>query len=89
MVTTTLAGEQAVPVSEVLGLLPGDIPPPTLSTVYRWCDRGVGGVRLRSWRRGGRLFTSAEALGEFLAALNRVGADGPEAPRAKRPGEGA
>ena len=52
------------------------------STIYRWCRRGLHGVRLEYVRIGRRMATSAEALNRFFNALAR--ADG-EAPRHSQP----
>ncbi len=40
------------------------------STMYRWGTRGLRGHKLRIFRRGGRLFTTAAWLEEFLEKLN-------------------
>jgi hypothetical protein len=47
------------------------------STIFRWCRRGLSGVRLEYVRIGRRMATSAEALNRFFNAL--AAADG-EAP---------
>jgi len=39
---------------------------PHLSTALRWCQRGVGGVKLKSWKIGGRRMTTVEAVQEFV-----------------------
>lgn len=39
------------------------------STIRRWALRGVRGVRLRTYPRGGRRYTSARDVREFLDAL--------------------
>jgi Protein of unknown function (DUF1580) len=49
--------------------LPGS-PGPT--TVMRWADNGVRGVRLDSYRIGGRRYTTRSALRKFLDAINGV-----------------
>jgi hypothetical protein len=46
------------------------------STIWRWCTRGVRGVRLESIRVGGTTATSQEALARFLEAINKQ-ANGP------------
>lgn len=38
--------------------------------VWRWARRGVRGVKLETARIGGRVVTSREALGRFLAAID-------------------
>ncbi|MFT7464314.1 MAG: hypothetical protein ACI9EF_002667 [Pseudohongiellaceae bacterium] len=65
-----------VPLSEVADLLPRHRGRPIhISTVYRWVQQGVHGVRLSTARIGGRLYTSREALHQFMAQLS--GDDGP------------
>lgn len=44
------------------------------STLYRWCRRGIGGVRLEYVRIGRNIATTAEALDQFFKAL--AAADG-------------
>ena len=39
------------------------------STLWRWANRGVRGVRLEATPIGGTLYTSAEALQRFADAL--------------------
>jgi hypothetical protein len=56
------------------------------STLWRWGSRGVKRpdgtrVRLRTWRHGGRVVSSREALDEFMTALQEPSAATP-APRA-------
>jgi len=41
---------------------------PHKNTITRWADRGIGGVRLESWRCGGKRVTSVEALERFILA---------------------
>ncbi|MHB9081060.1 MAG: DUF1580 domain-containing protein [Pirellulaceae bacterium] len=41
---------------------------PHISTVWRWINRGVRGVKLETVMIGGRRFTSREALDRFYAA---------------------
>lgn len=36
-----------------------------VSTLYRWCSRGVRGVRLEHLKLGGRIVVSAQALQRF------------------------
>ena len=40
-----------------------------LSTVYRWKNRGLDGVRLETCYRAGRQYTSVEALRRFDEAV--------------------
>jgi hypothetical protein len=44
--------------------------PTAPSTIWRWVQKGVRGVRLESALVGGLRMTSAEALKRFFAALN-------------------
>lgn len=41
---------------------------PCLQTIYRWCERGVDGIKLERVRIGGRFVTSRQAVHRFLAA---------------------
>src|SRR5262245_65019394 len=54
--------------------------PVSPATLWRWAHRGVRGVRLETWRLGGRTVTSVEALRRFLVALSNP---------ARRAGSGA
>lgn len=51
-----------------------------VATVWRWCTRGVRGVKLESLAVGGRRYTSAEAFERFLAATNPESTSTPPAP---------
>lgn len=57
--------ETLVPIGAVPGLVPGRRV--NLSTVWRWCLKGVRGRRLESVAVGGRRYTSREALTRFFA----------------------
>ncbi|QDT74466.1 DUF1580 domain-containing protein [Lacipirellula limnantheis] len=39
-----------------------------VSTVWRWCTRGIRRIRLESMNVGGRRYTSMEAFERFVAA---------------------
>ena len=41
-----------------------------VSTVHRWRQNGVGGVKLSCVKIGGRWFAAREAVSAFLAELN-------------------
>ncbi|WP_442485133.1 DUF1580 domain-containing protein [Aeoliella sp. SH292] len=43
-----------------------------VSTVWRWAQRGVRGVRLETLCIGGRRFTTNEAWGRFVDLTTRV-----------------
>jgi hypothetical protein len=65
-----LLKETLLPLHDVAGLVPPGRGRRThVSTVHRWVQRGVGGVRLEAIRVGGRWLSSREALGRFVAAL--------------------
>lgn len=40
------------------------------STVYRWVSRGIRGIRLKSYRLGGKQYTTKEALQRWVAATS-------------------
>lgn len=44
---------------------------PSLSTVFRWLNKGTRGVKLESVRIGGRRYTTAEAIDRFIDAQQR------------------
>ena len=44
---------------------------PDKTTIYRWCLRGVGGVKLESVRLGNRILTSRQAITRFIEARSR------------------
>lgn len=41
---------------------------PNKATLYRWCLRGVAGVKLEHIRLGDRILTSRQALTRFISA---------------------
>jgi hypothetical protein len=48
--------------------------PINVSTIFRWINPGVRGVRLEVVRIGGSVYTSREALKRFAEALTSLGA---------------
>ncbi len=54
------------------------------STVFRWCRRGLRGVRLEYVRIGRRMATSKEALDRFFNALAAADGEPPEPRRAPK-----
>ncbi len=42
---------------------------PHTSTIWRWCRRGIRGVRLEYAKVGGRIVTTSRCLNEFAARL--------------------
>lgn len=71
------ANETPISLAKAARTLPGG--PVHISTLYRWQNKGVGGVRLRTFKRGGGRYTYPSWLEEFFAALTAV-ADGAPAP---------
>jgi hypothetical protein len=61
----SLISEKLISFREAVKVLP-DRPHP--STMWRWCLRGVRGIRLESWVVGGRRYTTADAIARFIAA---------------------
>jgi len=55
--------ESPLKINEALDLVPGR---PHLSTLWRWCHRGVRGIKLETVLIGGTRFTSREALQRFF-----------------------
>ena len=68
-----LSQEELLSLSEACSSLPRiDGKSPHSSTVWRWCRKGVRGVRLEYVRLGHRICTSREALNRFANALARA-----------------
>jgi uncharacterized protein DUF1580 len=53
---------------------------PHVSTLFRWAERGIKGVRLETIRIGGRVCTSREALHRFFERLSADDTDSLPAP---------
>lgn len=64
-----LFNERLLTLRQAAEALPGR---PDISTVWRWCLHGVGPQRrrLETIKRGGRRFTSLEALERFVADVS-------------------
>jgi hypothetical protein len=58
-----VGNEQIVTFAEAARSLPGR---PNITTLWRWRNRGVRGVKLEVACVGGRTYTSREALARFL-----------------------
>jgi hypothetical protein len=43
-----------------------------VSTVRRWCSRGIKGVYLEHFMEGGRIYTTEEAVARFLERCNNA-----------------
>lgn len=61
--------ESAVALVRVPEIVPGR---PDVRTVRRWAVRGVRGVTLETFCRGGRRWTSKEALDRFFEAIGEA-----------------
>ena len=58
-----VASERMIPLSDAPRISPGR---PHVSTVIRWSQRGVRGVKLETILCGGKRYTSHEALQRFF-----------------------
>jgi len=65
-----LSTEHLLSLPEAASRLPGR---PHISTLHRWRQRGVRGVKLETLLLGGRRYTSREALKRFAAATTAAG----------------
>ena len=67
-----IGNEELIPIREV----PAKLPPRVngkqvhVTTVYRWINHGVRGVKLESLKVGGTTYTSTEALQRFAEGLS-------------------
>lgn len=57
--------EALVSIREAPRHIPGT---PHIATIFRWATRGVRGQQLETIVRGGRRYTSLEAIGRFIEA---------------------
>lgn len=81
------SAEDAFPLSHALKLLPKTRRgrSPHVSTIFRWAQRGLKGVRLETISIGGVRCTTREALQRFFARLTENGnhcGDGEARPQA-------
>jgi len=67
-----IASSEYMTLTQAAKLIPGR---PHLSTVHRWGQHGVKGVKLETLRAGSRVFTTREAVETFLAELNTTDDD--------------
>ena len=78
--------EELLSLAEASRLLPNR---PHVSTLWRWCRRGVKGVRLQTVIVGGRRYTTAAFLSDFVAQLRTLGRKccdrSPVTPTSRRP----
>jgi hypothetical protein len=62
--------EQLFPLTDALQFVPRPKGrTPNLSTLYRWSQRGIKGVRLETVQVGGTRCTTREALGRFFGRV--------------------
>ncbi|HEX5105013.1 MAG TPA: DUF1580 domain-containing protein [Pirellulaceae bacterium] len=47
-------------------------PPPSPATLHRWRLRGLRGVRLETFLRGGRRFTTRDAVENFFERITAI-----------------
>jgi Protein of unknown function (DUF1580) len=64
----TKRSPKLIALADVPKLLPR---PVHVGSVQRWARRGIDGRKLRSIRIGGRAFTTAKCVSDFLRAINR------------------
>ncbi len=66
--------EELIPLAEVPRRLPKRFgrKPPSVNCVYRWCQRGVSGIRLEFVRYGGTRCTSLLAIQRWFERLAAV-----------------
>lgn len=56
-----------------------------ISTLWRWCRKGINGVRLDYIRMGRNIATSSEAIGRFFEALAQADKPLADAPVQEKP----
>jgi hypothetical protein len=71
-----IGNEELIPIRQVPSKLPARANGKQVhvTTVYRWINNGVRGVKLESLKVGGTTYTSAEALQRFAEALSHPAA---------------
>lgn len=67
--------ETLLTLDEAAHSLPGNLAP---STAWRWCRKGIRGIRLESVVIGGKRYTSTAALARFAEALTAAAERRPE-----------
>jgi hypothetical protein len=77
-----LLEEEGLTLAEAAALLPGRKPGKRLyvNTVWRWCVKGLRGVRLRSVLVGGQRLTTRRWLQEFIQAMSEARDPGGSSP---------
>lgn len=56
--------EKFLPLSAAARRVLSKVPSPP--TLWRWRNRGVGGIKLQSWFVGGRVYTTEPAFRDFI-----------------------
>lgn len=69
--------DEIIPLDELLDELPD---PPARTTRWRWCESGIGGVRLETVKIGRRRYTSRAAFQRFVNTLSGANAGEMPAP---------
>jgi hypothetical protein len=59
----------AISLAAASRLVPIDGKPPSPVTLWRYARRGKFGIKLKSWKRGRQIVTTAEAVREFERAV--------------------
>jgi hypothetical protein len=77
-----LLEKEGLTMTEAAALLPGRKPGKRLyvNTVWRWCRKGLRGVRLRSVLVGGQRLTTRQWLQEFIQAMSEAREPGDASP---------
>ena len=73
--------EDLIPFETCGLLIPGR---PSRCTLYRWAFKGINSVKLESLVVGHKRFTSKEAIGRFIAAMNADQAPAPSITKSQR-----
>lgn len=76
-----ISAEQMMTLSQATRELPGR---PAVSTLWRWLQHGVRGVRLETIMVGGVRYTSRESLQRFAEAVTAASDGGPTPTRTSR-----
>ena len=65
-----LLTEDLIPLNKIRNYLPKRDPPkrPSLNTIWRWINRGLGGVKLDTVEIGSKTFTTKQAVARFVTA---------------------
>ncbi len=61
-----LQNEHVISLTQATKILPNR---PHVSSLWRWCRKGIGDIRLEYIRCGRRIYTSVEAVERFCHAL--------------------